>query len=203
MRRGVTFVEALVALLLAVVAFGMMWTLYFSTARMGHMGDLAGAMQEAAIALQILQRDLTQAVQKPDPSVDCAVQIRRNGFQLLRAEFQPDGRISGKLVVFRREATPNGNFRLKRTFDGQDSRLPGLYRDVKFVQLRGAGGPYIRVTLRVATHDVKAADVAGKASEEAVVSALVRVMGPEAVGGSVFSFPFLDLLRNIPFLGNL
>lgn len=200
MRRGVTFVEALVSLLLATVAMGMMFSLYSSTVRMGHAGDLAGAMQEAAIALQILQRDLTQAVQKPDPSVDCAVQIKKNGFQLLRAEFQPSGSINGKLVVYRKEPTPNGNFRIKRTFDGVDSRLPGLYRAIKFVELQGAGGPFVRITLRVATHDIAAKDVEGKASEEAVVSALVRVMGPENVGGTIFEFPFLSLLKNIPFL---
>lgn len=204
MRHAVTFVEVLVALTLALIALGLVFSLYSSTNRMSHMSDLSAAMQEGAIAMATLQADLTQAVQKPDPLVDSAVLVRKNGFQMLRAEFLPDGSISGKLVVYRKERTGAGNFRVRRTFDGKDSQLPGLYRDVKFARLGStAGEPYVRVTLRVATHDVPGQAAIGKASEEAVISSLVRVMGPEMVGSSVFPFSFLGLLNNIPFLKDL
>lgn len=204
MRHAVTFVEALVALTLALIALGMVFSLYSSTNKMSHMSELSAAMQEGSIAMALLQEDLTQAVQKPDPSVDSAVIVKKTGFQMLRAVFQPDGSISGKLVVYRKEPTPAGNFRIKRTVDGKDTRLPGLYRDVKFSRLGNvAGEPYVRVTLRVATHDVPGQAAIGKASEEAVLSSLVRVMGPEMVGSSILSFPFLGVLNSIPFLSDL
>ena len=79
--------------------------------------------------------------------------------------------------------------------------LPGLYRFIRFASLKGAGGPFVRVTLRVATHDVASSE--GRASEEGLISALVRVMGPERLGTKGYDFDFMNGLNSIDFFKGL
>jgi hypothetical protein len=190
--------EAVLALALGLLVLGAIVTISQAIRKMSHMGDLAGTLQEAAIAMAYMEKDLTQAVQKPDPKFDSPVILGADRFQLLRAVPKPDGSIGGQLVVYRVVASTGGNFRLRRQFVKDEQNIPGLFRAVRFAQLRGPGGPFVRVTLRMMSHDT--AESTGKGSEEAVLTGLVRVMGPEMVSSRALSFGFMGSLNAIDFL---
>jgi hypothetical protein len=199
-RAGFTLVEAIVALGIGLVAIVAILMIFFSIGKMSHVSDLSGALQDAALAMAIIQKDLTQAAQKPDPKAEGTVVVLPQAFQLLRAQLRPDGSVDGKLVVYQKEPTSGKHFRLRRAFGRERSLLPGVFRSVRFQQLEGAGGPFVRVTLRVSTHDAAEGARPPKASEEAVLSSLVRVMGPEMAGSKSFTWSFMSLLKLIPFL---
>lgn len=198
---GTSLIEGLLAVVLGCMVLGVLMALSSSTNKMAAASDISAAMQEGAIALHTIQRDVMQAVPRPDPDKPDAVQTNPNDFQLLRGAFKPDGAVDGQLVVYRKQSTPGRNFRLtRRVASGKEQLVPGLFRSVTFAQLDGAGGPFVRITLRLAAHDAPPKPGPPKASEEAVLSALVRIMGPELGGSPQFSWKFLDLLKLIPFL---
>lgn len=201
MRRGATLVEALLATVLALMALSAVLMILFSVRKMESAGDLAGALQEASLAMAVIQEDLSQAVQKPDPSVDTAVQVSKKSVQLLRGVLKDDGSIDAKRVVYEKEATAGGNFRLLRKYDSERGFLPGVYRSLRFDQLEGAGGPFVRVTLHLAVTD-SSIPVGQSASglQEAVLTSLVRIQGPEMVGSRAFGWSFMSLLKLIPWL---
>ena len=127
-----------------------------------------------------------------------------DSFQLLRAKLQPGGAISGELVVYKKIANPGGGFRLKRQVGSTKSFIPGVFNDVKFAQFEGDGGPFVRMTLKVSAHPSDSPPGEQKrGSDEAVLTTLVRVQGPEMVGGGGFSWSFMSALLSIPFLSNL
>jgi hypothetical protein len=201
MRRGTTLLEALIATVVGMLALAAVVLVLWSVRKMEGAGNVASALQEAALAMSTIQEDLSQAVQKPDPKVDAAVMVKPQSVQLLRGILKNDGTIDAKLVEYRKEKTPAGNFRLLRRYGGAQDRMPGLYRAMQFDQLDGPGGPFVRVTLRVATADVaaeKGKDAGGL--EETVLTALVRVQGPEMAGSKAFGWSFLSLLKLIPWL---
>jgi hypothetical protein len=200
-RRAFTVAEVLVALAIGFAVLAAILGIFQAIRRMSHMGDLAGTLQEAAMAMAYIEKDLSQAVQKPDPKFDSAVIVGKDYFQMLKAECKPDGAIAGQLVIYQTLVSPGGNLRLRRRQGAEGRAIPGLFRQVSFQQLKGPGGPYVRVTLTLATHDVTA--TTGKASEEAVVTGLVRVMGPEMVGSKAYSFGFMEGLNEIKFLEGL
>jgi hypothetical protein len=203
-RCGMTVLEALLATVLGLAALAAALMILFSVNRMEGAGDVAGALQDAALAMATIQEDLSQAVQKAEPSSSGTVVVSKNSVQLLRGILKKDGSVDAKLVVYQKEATANGNFRLKRTFDGKSSHLPGVYRAVGFVQLAGPGGPYVRAILHVAVKDNRrAADASASGLEEVVRTTLVRVQGPEMAGSLGFKWSFLSLLNVVNFLKNL
>ena len=192
-----TLVEALLAALLGCVVTAILIGLMVGLAKMGQASELSNALQEAGLAMATIQDDLGQAVQKADPSVPFAVIVKPDRFQLIRAAFQPDGSVTDKLVTYHAVGTPGGNFRLTRTCEGSDRGIPGTFRGVTFGQYEATGGPFVRVTLRVAAVDTAGGDAAAKGSQEAVLSAIVRVMGPEGVDSSLSSWPNLSALKAI------
>lgn len=202
MRRGTTLLESLLATALALGAIAAILMIFYSMRKMEGAGDVAGALQEATLAMAIIQEDLAQAVQNPDEP-DAAVAVRKNSVQLLRGRLKPDGSVDANLVMYQKVPTPGGNFRLKRTYGGKGHLLPGMYRSVGFVLLKGPGGPFVRAVLHVAVKDTRVAkDAQAGGLEEVVKTALVRVQGPEMAGSSLFGWSILDLLRKIPFLRN-
>lgn len=199
LRSATTLIEVLVALMVGLGALGAIFTIFFSVRKMEHAGDLSGSLQEAALAMAIIHKDLTQAVQKPAPGVTSAVRPTADGFQLIRGVLKPDGSIQGLQVQYRKVFTPQGNYRMERKVKTALSSLPGLYRSVEFIGLNGAGGPFVRVTLHLAVHDTAAGPGGPKGSEEAVVSSLVRIQGPEMVGSTSFPFSFMSALMGLGF----
>lgn len=200
MRRGYTVAEALVALSIALVALALMLGIFSATRRMTQSGDLAAALAEAAIALQILHRDLAQAVQKPGAPDARIVYLARDVARFVRGEPGPEGSVRGKLVTYRREKTAAGYFRIVRNVGGEESPLPGTYSAARFQMLPGTGGPFVRVTLHVVARDAKPAGPA-KGSDEAVLTTLVRVAGPEMLGAPGMLWPFLEELKAIRITG--
>jgi hypothetical protein len=194
--------EVLLAAGIGALVLGGMITIFGAIRKMAGVGELAGTLQEASLALAYIEKDLTQAVQKPDPAVDSPVVVAKDHFQMLRAEFEPDGTIKGKLVVYQVIGTDGGNFRLKRRFGSQESPIPGIFRRVQFASFDGPGGPFVRVTLVMAVTDT-ANPTAGKGFEEAVLSGLVRVMGPEMIGSQAYGFDLMQSLKGIDFLKDL
>lgn len=201
-RKGFTVMEALLAAGLGALVLGGMITIFSAIRKMAGVGELAGTLQEAALAMAHIEKDLTQAVQKPDPAVDSPVLVGKDHFQMLRAEFKPDGAIQGKLVAYQAVGTEGGNFRLERRFGSQKSTIPGVFRSVSFAAFDGPGGPFVRVTLVMAVVDTSGPS-SGKGSEEAVLSGLVRVMGPEMIGSQAYGFDLMQSLKTIDFLKDL
>jgi type II secretory pathway pseudopilin PulG len=193
-RLAATLVEVLMALAVGIIAIAAILMIFLSVRKMEHAGDLSGALQEAALAMATIQKDLVQAVQKPLPGVTSAVLPTSDGWCMIRGVMKPDGSIEGTPVQYRRVYTQQQNYRIERKIGTDLHTLPGLYRNVDFKGLKGAGHPFVRVTLHLATHDVKIAPGKAKGSEEAVLSSLVRIQGPEGAGSSTFPFLFMKLL---------
>lgn len=202
-RLATTLIEVLMALIVGLIAIAAIIMIFMSVRKMEHAGDLSGALQEAALAMATIQKDITQAVQKPAPGVTCAVMPTGDGWCMIRGVMKPDGSIEGIPLQYRKVFTQNQNYRIERKVQTELHGLPGLYRDMKFVPHNAAGGPFVRVTLHVASHDTKTEAVGSKGSETAVLTSLVRVQGPEMVGSSTFPFLFMKGLLGIGFPFNL
>ena len=194
-RRAFTLIETIVTLAVAALILGTAIALWVSTGQMSRVADLAGGLQEAALAMAIIEGDLVQAVRKPDPAVDRVVRLTDRSAQLVRAAIAPDGTVSGKLVVYR-FIKQDGTFRVRRRAGGEEQLLPGVFDAIAFDQLDGAGGPFVRVTLSVAVHGGGPSD---RASDHAVLTALVRTCGPELIQSEAFAWPDLDAVRQVPF----
>ena len=197
-RRGTTLVEGLVAAAIGLLILGAMADLFLSIRRLTHAGDLSATLAEASLAMAQMHRDLSLAVSRPDQAANTPVLVGRSSFQLLQCALDPGGAVRAKVVMYRSLPTGGGNFRLSRSSDGEQHTLPGIYRSVEFASLRASGGPFVRVTLRLSVHDTASADPA-RGAEEAVVTALVRVAGPEMVSSDFFSWSFLDSLKSLKF----
>lgn len=203
-RRAFTLLEAVLVVAIAALLIATLMTIYFSTNRMAHYGDLSAALQEGSLALALIQDDLSQAVQKPDRNVSGAVMVLPNAFQLLRAKLGPGGSISGELVVYKKMPNPSGGFRLKRQVGAAKAFIPGIFNEVQFEQFEGDGGPFVRMTLKVSAHASEATPgQPRKGSDEAILTTLVRVQGPEMVGSGGFAWSFMSSLLTIPFLSDL
>ena len=195
---GYTLVETLVAAAVGVGCLAIMVTLFTATRKMSNVGDLSAAMGEASIALEILHRDLSQAVQKPVPTVDRIVfpSKANDGFRFILGERRDDGVLTGRLVQYRREQLASGKFKLVRQIDAQVDRLPGTFSAIKVGTFKATGGPFLRVTLHVVARDGPAgAPVQG--SDEAVLTTLVRVAGPEMIQSGLLEFKFMEALKSI------
>lgn len=197
-RNGATLMEAIVAAAIALLILGAMTDLFLSIRRMSHSGDLSATLAEASLAMAQMHRDLSLAVSRPGQDSNSPVLVGRTSFQLLQNQLDPGGAVSAKVVMYRVVPTGTGNFRLQRTSAGEQRMLPGIYRSVEFVSLRASGGPFVRITLRLSVHDT-ASVTPGTGSEEALVTALVRVAGPELVSSDFLSWDFLDGLKSLQF----
>ena len=196
-RLAFTLVEVLVGVALSGLVVGTMLTIYFSTTRMGFFGELSGTLQEGALAMAIVQRDLTQAVQQPGRLVTGAVIMGRNQFKLIRVRMQDDGNLAGDKIRYTWEETSAGNFRIKRSVNDAEGRyLPGLFTAVpKIEQLGGVGGgPFVRVTMTLATRDVAEENRQFQGVEKTVLTSLTRVMGPEGIQGEMTHFDMFEEL---------
>lgn len=194
-RKGITLVDALLGLAIGSLVLGAMMLVFFSTNRMGFYGQLAGTLQEGALAMAIIQKDLVQAVQQPSRFIDQAVLLTRSDFKLIRVKLDEDGSVGGDKVRYTYEETSAGNFRISRSVGDEPARyLPGLFAGKPDIaQLDSPGGPFIRVTLRMATRDVAAEQARG--GEMAIISTVTRVMGPEEVQGEITPFDMFDDLE--------
>lgn len=204
MRRGYTLLEMMVGAALGTAVLYGMFTIFTATRRMSNVGELGAALAEASIAMETIHRDLTQAVQKPDPSVDHVVQMAKDApaLQFIRAEPAPNNGITGTPVVYRREKLPTGNFQLMRQEGpGAESPLPGTYSAIRVDTFTGAGGPFIRLTLHVVARDVVATGPAGGV-DEAVLTTLIRVASPEMLNSGLLRFKFLDGLKSVNLQAN-
>jgi prepilin-type N-terminal cleavage/methylation domain-containing protein len=199
-KRGFTLVETVMAVAVGLLALGAMTAMFVGIRKMAGQADIAATLQEGSLAMASLQKDLTQAVQKPDPTLDSAVIVKAGAFQMVRGEFAPDGTVKGGLVVYRTVGTPGGLFRLVRTHNSSERRIPGLFKQIKFVQLRAAGGPYVRVTMKMAAQDTATSAQSTSGSQEAVLTSLTRIQGPEMITATAFSWSQLEALTKIEFL---
>ena len=199
-RRGYTLIEVLVAASIALAVIAAAVGLLTATRKMSNVGDFGSALAEGSIALEILHRDLSCAVQKPDPSVAGVVQVVANppGLQFILARFDDAG-LSGTRVVYRREKLPTGHFRITRQEGTREpSPLPGTYAKINVETFEGAGGPFIRVTLHVLARDATGGPTSG--IDEAVLTSLIRVAGPEMLNSPSLRFKFMDGLKSVDLL---
>jgi type II secretory pathway pseudopilin PulG len=192
-RRAFTMAEALVALGIGLLVIGAMLMVFLSIGKMTRSSELSGALQEAALAMAIIQKDLMQAVQKPDPNSKSPVQTLPTSFQMIRGTLKDDGSITGERIVYRKEPTASGAYRLRRQIGEESTLIPGTFKDLIFGEYKGDGGPYVRVSIRLEVHE------GGK--QECLLSSLVRVSGPEFIRSPVFDFKFMFPLIKINFLG--
>lgn len=199
MRPAFTLIEALVAVALGTLVLGAMLSMFYASRRMTDVGDLAAALAEAAIAMEQIHRDLTQAVVKPDEDTVDVIRVSTQGAaQFVHALRGPDGRLEGKLVVYRREKTAQGNFRLLRKAGDVQAPLPGVYSRIGLSYIKRVGGPFVRVTLHVVARDRKVDAPAG--SDEALLTSLVHVDAPEMLETPFFDWSCLDGLKNVEML---
>jgi type II secretory pathway pseudopilin PulG len=198
MRRGYTLMEALVAAVIGVVILSAITGIFITTRRMTQSGDLASALSSAAVAMEMLNRDLHHAVQKPDPATERIVVIDKEAgtFRFIRGGQTPAGVLTGEVVTYRREKTAGGHFRLVRTTASSASPLPGVYSDVDVRTFKAVGGPFVRVTLHVVARDAANSDPA-KGADEAVLTSLIRVAPPEMIHSGMLRFKFMDELRKV------
>lgn len=200
MRRGYTLLEVVVAAALGLSALAVAFTLFISTRRMSGAGDLGKAMADASIAMEYIHRDLLQAVQKPGQDQLVFVSPETSAAHFLTAEIRPDGTLTARPVVYRRE--PAGPFfRLIRREADRESPLPGTYAHVGFKTLvigddptNVRGRTYVRVTLHARAN---ADSTATSGSDEAVLTSLVRVAGPELLNMPTLHWRFLEALSAV------
>lgn len=191
MRRGATIVETIIAVTLGLIAIIGVVALLLSVTKSTRAGDLANALQEAALALASIERDVMCAASTPDGRV--AVRVSAAELKLALGTFQTDGRVGATLVRYQPEAQQPAGFRIRRTEGSRSWTLPGLLERFRFEELGGAGGPYLRVTLHVAAPSAQPAVAArGATSEPAVLSGLIRLTGTELAGSRFYSMSFLD-----------
>lgn len=200
MNRGYTLMEALVAAVIGVVILSAITGIFITTRRMSQSGDLASALSSASVALEMLNRDLNHAVQKPDPAAERIVVIDKDAgtFRFIRGLQDPAGKLIGEVVTYRREKTAGGHFRLLRESAGASSALPGVYSDIDVRTFKAVGGPFVRITLHTVARDVASSDPA-RGTDEAVLTSLIRVAPPEMIHSGMLRFKFMDELRKVDF----
>lgn len=192
-RRGTTLVELLVAFAIATMLLGAATGVLNLLQRMAGAGDLSGAMQQAGLALAVVERDLREAVTRPAARSEPVV-VSRDSVQLIRGELAQGGVFAGRLVVYEKERGPGGaGWRLRRSSSGSSELLPGWYEGVDIVLLAGSGGPFVRVTFTVSSNP----RVPGSA--QAVVSSLARVARPDLVPSELVTAPFAGPLEAVTF----
>jgi hypothetical protein len=196
-RKAHTLIETLVAAVLGLSVFFMAFALFRATRTMSTAGDLSSAMAQATLAMEHLHRDLIRAVPSPDQKSHDIIHVfpKTNRFAFIRADIDPQGTLVGQLVVYEREKTPGGHFRLVRQAGGKKAALPGTYSRVDLATLDDSGGPFVRVTLHVVTHD--AATDPARGSEETVITTLMRVATPEMLRSGMLKFRFLKGLAGV------
>lgn len=199
-RHAFTLIEAIVAAALGALVLGAMLSMFYASRRMTDIGDLAHALAEASIAMEQMHRDLTQAVKHPDPAVKAVVLISTEGAaQFIHAARDANGQIAGKLVVYRREKTAQGNWRLLRKVGDVEAPLPGTYAAVRMFYYEVGSTPFVRVTLHVVARDQAQVRPAGGA-DEAVLTSLVHVTGPEMLDTPFFDWKPIEGLKSVEML---
>lgn len=205
MRRGYTLLEILVAATLGLAALGAAFALFLGTNRMSGAGDLGKAMADAAIAMEYIHRDLIQAVAKPGQEQVVVVSPETATAQFLVGERAPDGSLTAHPVLYRREAAGAGAFRLVRRARDRESALPGSYAHVGFTTLvmgddpaAARGRVFVRVTLHARARASTGAPASG--ADEAVLTSLVRVAGPELLDAPTLRWTILEGLKSVELL---
>lgn len=204
MRRGYTLLEITVAAALGLSALAVAFSLFISTRRMSGAGDLGKAMADASVAMEYIHRDLTQIVQKPGQDQLVFVAPETAAAQFLTAEIRPDGSLTAHPILYRREPAGPSFFRLIRREADHESPLPGTYSHIGFKTLvigddasNVRGRTFVRVTLHArANPDATATS----GSDEAVLTSLVRVAGPELLNMPTMHWRFLDALNSVELL---
>lgn len=199
MRRGYTLIEIAVASLVGVTVLAGVIGLFMATRRMSNAGELSGAMAEASMAMETIHRDLIQGVQKPGKPYDRVVYVSKEAAQFLRGERRADGTLVAQLVVYRRAPLGNGYFKLMRKIGANEGPLPGTYAHAVFESFKGTGGPFVRVTLHVAARNAPPAGAA-QGSDEATLTSLMRVAGPEMLETDLYRFKCMDELKSVELL---
>lgn len=199
MRRGYTLIEIAVASLVGVAVMAGVIGMFGATRRMSNAGELSGAMAEASMAMEVIHRDLIQAVQKPGKDHDRIVYVSKEAAQFLRGERRADGVLTGQLVVYRRQPLGNGYFKMIRKIGAAEGPLPGTYAHAVFESFKGTGGPFVRVTLHVAARNAAPAGPA-QGSDEATLTSLMRVAGPEMLESDLYRWKFMDELKKVELL---
>lgn len=183
-RLGFTVVEMVVASAIAVLAIGGMIAVYLSIGKMTQAGDLSSTLQEAALAMATIQQDLAQA--RPEGGRGPVVRGAKGGFELTQWSLEPGGAVAPVKVRYSLEKTATGRMRVRRERGRESRLLAGLYRSIRFEQLEGAGGPFVRVFLTACSHDLKGDRPVG-AAEETVMTTLVRTAAPELVASKLLN----------------
>lgn len=202
MRRGYTLLEVLVASALGLGVLATAFAMFVSTNRMSGAGDLGKAMADASIAMEYIHRDLIQAVQRPGNEQIVRVSPETAAAQLLVAERDAEGALKAHLVVYRREGS--GTFRLIRRERDRETPLPGTYAHVGFTTLvmgddpaSARGRVFVRVTLHARARPEGGAPTG---SDEAVLTSLVRVAGPEMLNAPTLRWDWMDGVKSADFV---
>jgi type II secretory pathway pseudopilin PulG len=199
-RDAFTLIEAVVASAIGALVLGAMFSMFYASRRMTDVGDLAHALAEASIAMEQMHRDLTQAVKHPDPAVKAVVLISQEGAaQFIHSGRDKDGKLTGKLVVYRREKTAQGNWRMMRKLGDVEAPLPGVYSSIRMFYYEVGSTPFVRVTLHVVARD-QAQNRPRGGADEALLTSLVHVTGPEMLDTPFFDWKALDGLKSVEML---
>lgn len=194
-RSAASLIEVLLAIALGVVVLGGAIAMLASFSRFTRSGELAAALQEAALVMANIERDAVRALATPDGKI--AIRITANEMRLAVGDFTAE-RVAASLVTYQPEPQPNGGFRLRRSGPGRSGTFPALLERYRFETLGGPGGPYLRVTLHVAGQVAPPGNPnAAPAREAAVLSALVRLAGTELAGSKFCSMSFLDAVTGV------
>jgi type II secretory pathway pseudopilin PulG len=188
--KGATLVEALVALAIGLVVMGGAVSLLVSTSRFSRAGELAGALQEAALAIANIERDAVSALPTADGKP--AIRVTANEVRMAIGAFAADGTVTATLVRYTAEPQPSGGFRISRTAKGRGGQFPALLDRYRFELLGGPGGPFLRVTLRVTGHAAPAGGSKPAGPDPAVLATLVRLAAVELPGTKLNAMTFLD-----------
>jgi hypothetical protein len=142
--------------------------------------------------LAAIHADVMQAVQRPEREPKPAIDVAKGQTQMIVGQVLSDGGVTGQLAVYRQSPATGPARRLERTLKGASRLLAGSYSAAGFMLLDGAAGaPFVRIVLRPA----QAADA--KSPPQATFTALVRIAGPEMLGGEIFDWSFMHPLREI------
>lgn len=153
---------------------------------------LPGAARSPEETLAVVLADLLQGVQKRDVEGNATVRVGRTQTQVVVAEPAPDGTVSGRLVTYRWTPEPAPRRLVRRLATGS-AELPARFESIDFGMFEGAGGPFVRATLRPASPRAGA-------PRPAPLTALLRASGPEMLKSDLFDWSFMDPLAAVRYL---
>lgn len=200
MRRGLTIVEVLVALVLVAMVLGALFTFLGTTRRMNEASRGSAAVASALLIEESLAMDMRQL--GVDPQRERVFDMTGRGLSFYRNVF--DGKtIRLRPVRYAVKRTPAGNSRLERTEVGPrgtvSTTFDGILASVAFGVTGDPQSPvrYLRVTMTVLPEDFAPGSKSVASGVEQVL--LARIPVPVQVANPELA-PSCRLLPDGPLL---